>query len=281
MKCLLDKPALLSACLISILDPFGMRRMKAQTQQIGAIHFSVSSPTDAVSKIVELAASPGEGGTPIHFANAYTISLAETDPSYRDVLNGGGITYADGKPISWFSRLTGQNPRLQQVRGPEIFEKVIEEGQTRKLQHFLLGSTMEVLDKLEARLLQRYPEALIAGKLAPPFRPPLETELIERDEQIELSGANIVWVGLGTPKQDIEVARLASSLPVVAVAVGAAFDFSAGIKPVAPAWMSAIGVEWLFRFLCEPRRLWRRYVFGNLTFIKSCWRNRERTASRR
>ena len=89
----------------------------------------------------------------------------------------------------------------------------------------------------------------------------------ERDQRIRETGATIVWVGLGTPKQDVEVARLAASLPVVAVAVGAAFDFLAGTKPQAPIWMQKSGTEWLFRFASEPRRLAKRYIWGNSVFL--------------
>lgn len=244
-----------------------------QRQRIGCLAFSTASPDEAVEKILELAERP-EFGTPVFFANAYTIALAESDPSYRTLLCRNVFTYADGRPISWLSALARQSPAVRQVRGPAMFEAVFAAGQARGIRHFLLGSTPDVLDKLESNLLKRYPKAKIVGKLAPPFSSPSPVELATRDLEIRNSGAQVVWVGLGTPKQDFEAARIASSTSVIALAVGAAFDFSAGVKPEAPVWMSRMGFEWIFRLASEPRRLWRRYFFGNLAFLKSCWSNR-------
>lgn len=250
-----------------------MRSMEYITQQVGTVRFAATSPSDAASRLVELAMSAKQKGLAVFFANAYTVSLADSDRAYRDVLNLGGLTFADGKPISWISRLLGHKPPVQQVRGPETFERVIQKGQEHHLRHFLLGSTPEVLDKLECNLRSRFPEALIVGKYSPPFRPLNAEELAEQDGRIRRSEAQIVWVGLGTPRQDFEAARIASTTTMLAIAVGAAFDFSAGTKPTAPAWMRASGLEWVFRLMSEPRRLWKRYFFGNLLFLKSCWKH--------
>lgn len=248
--------------------------MNIQTRQVGALQFSVSTPDQAVQSIIEVAAAKMDHGLPIHFANAYSVSIAESNSAYKNTLNLNGVTHADGKPISWISRIVGHNPAIRQIRGPRTFEAVIDQGQLHGIRHYLLGSTAEVLDRLESNLINRYPDALIVGKFSPPFATPSVEELRERDLRIRDSRAQIVWVGLGTPQQDFEVVRLASSLPIVAIAVGAAFDFSAGFKPTAPPWMTVVGLEWLFRLVSEPRRLWRRYLFGNLLFLKSCWLNR-------
>ena len=109
----------------------------------------------------------------------------------------------------------------------------------------------------------------IVGVESPPFRVLSADELAQQDDRVLSSGADIVWVGLGTPKQDIESERLAAALPIVAVAVGAAFDFTAGTLQEAPAWMKSVGLEWFYRLIKEPRRLWKRYVFGNLRFLKA------------
>ena len=243
------------------------------TNQVAWLKFSTAAPSVAVKTILR-SATNASTGTPIYFANAYTVALAEADSSYRELLNGAGYTFADGKPISWLSKLVRHKPLIQQVRGPEAFEAVIDAGQVLGIRHFLLGSTDEVLEKLEANLLQRYPRANIVGKLSPPFRIPSAEELRRRDEEILQTQAQIVWVGLGTPKQDFEAARVAASCSVTAVAVGAAFDFSAGRKPAAPKWMGSVGLEWLFRLITEPKRLWRRYLFGNAAFLRSCWIHR-------
>jgi len=157
--------------------------------------------------------------------------------------------------------------QLWQVRGPSLFGNVIDLGRDLSITHFLLGATDETLEKLTFELKMRYPGIQIVGQLSPPFRDVTPTEIAAQDKIISDSNAQIVWVGLGTPKQDFEVLRLANSLPVVAIAVGAAFDFVAGTKNEAPQWMTKIGLEWLFRLVSEPRRLWRRYLFGNIEFL--------------
>jgi N-acetylglucosaminyldiphosphoundecaprenol N-acetyl-beta-D-mannosaminyltransferase len=172
--------------------------------------------------------------------------------------------------VAWMSRLLHRSPHLEQVRGPEFFRDVFRVAEPRDVRHYLLGSTPDVLEKLVSNLKRDFPHAAIVGSHSPPFRSMTQEELAAQDQAIKSSGANVVWVGLGTPKQDIEVARLASSLPVVAIAIGAAFDFSAGTKREAPSWLSPLGLEWTFRLLTEPRRLWKRYLFGNIGFVSAC-----------
>jgi N-acetylglucosaminyldiphosphoundecaprenol N-acetyl-beta-D-mannosaminyltransferase len=133
--------------------------------------------------------------------------------------------------------------------------------------HYLLGGSPATLAVLESQIAERWPGAVVVGAESPPFRALSVAEVAEQDARIRDSGATIVWVGLGTPKQDWEVARLAASVPVVAMAVGAAFDFIAGVKPQAPIWMQKSGTEWAFRFASEPKRLAKRYLWGNPRFL--------------
>ena len=145
--------------------------------------------------------------------------------------------------------------------------------------HFLLGSTPEVLERLTQRIRARFPSANIVGTESPPFAAPTSAELQARDARITASGATHVWVGLGTPKQDYEVLRLANSIPVVALAVGAAFDFLAETTPQAPRWMQRSGLEWSYRFAREPRRLAKRYLWGNLVFSLEAARTLRRASN--
>lgn len=108
---------------------------------------------------------------------------------------------------------------------------------------------------------------MLAGAESPPFRDLTDDERREQDDRIQASRADIVWVGLGTPKQDFEAERLAEALPLLAAAVGAAFDFTAGTVKPAPAWMQRSGLEWAHRLASEPRQLWRRYLIGNARFV--------------
>lgn len=237
------------------------------SQWIGSVEFVSSTPQDACDHIIALSLRPE--GKHVHLANAYTVALADESQDYRDTLAAPGINFPDGKPIGWFSRLRGHSPRLNQVRGPQLFLDVFDQGRFHELKHYLLGSTPQVLSALKRELTAQFPGVDIVGLESPPFRALSKVERAAQDARISASGAQIVWVGLGTPKQDIEAHRLADELPVVAVAIGAAFDFTAGTLKSAPIWMTRCGLEWVFRFAREPRRLWRRYVFGNARFIKA------------
>jgi N-acetylglucosaminyldiphosphoundecaprenol N-acetyl-beta-D-mannosaminyltransferase len=144
---------------------------------------------------------------------------------------------------------------------------VLRAGTDLGVRHYLHGATAEVLDKMVLRLGTLVPGAQIVGTDAPPFRPLTEAEELDAVTRIRESRADIVWVGLGTPKQDEFVARMRDRLGVPLVAVGAAFDFVAQTKPMAPAWMQRSGLEWAFRLATEPRRLWKRYLVGNTLFL--------------
>jgi N-acetylglucosaminyldiphosphoundecaprenol N-acetyl-beta-D-mannosaminyltransferase len=237
------------------------------TQWIGSIEFAVADPRQAVRRIINLALETK--ATHVHLANAYTTALADKSGSYRAALRAPSLNFPDGKPLGWISRLRRQSPPLHQVRGPQLFLDVFDEGRAHKIRHYLLGSTPQVLEALEQNLVNRFPGVLIVGAESPPFRALTPGELSSQDARILASGAQIVWVGLGTPKQDLEVVRLTENLPVVAVAIGAAFDFTAGTLEEAPGWLSKVGLEWAFRFAKEPKRLWRRYLYGNARFLKA------------
>ena len=234
------------------------------TKLIGGVEFHPSSPDGAARYVVDLAIA--RHGVHVHLANAYTIALADSDDAYRRVINQG-VVFADGKPITWVSRLARQKPPIRQVRGPQLFLDVLDAGRSSGVRHFLLGSTNEVLEQMRGNLLRRFDGIDIVGSYSPPFRPLTVKEMADQDAIIERSNADIVWIGLGTPKQDLEAKRVALSTARPAVAVGAAFDFAAGTLRVAPIWMQRAGLEWLFRLASEPRRLWRRYLFGNVRFV--------------
>ena len=153
------------------------------------------------------------------------------------------------------------------VRGPSYFLDVLDQGRAIDARHFLLGGTDEMLNVLRATIADRFPGVIIAGVESPPFRPPTDDELREQDARIAATRPDVVWVGLGSPKQEFEAHRLASTLNAVVPAVGAAFDFTAGRVTPAPEWMQRSGLEWLHRLGSEPRRLWRRYLVGNAKFV--------------
>jgi N-acetylglucosaminyldiphosphoundecaprenol N-acetyl-beta-D-mannosaminyltransferase len=241
------------------------------TRQVAGIPIVMTNSTDAAIWICGEAQSKRGAGIDVHLANAYTVALAESDASFRESLVGG-VVFPDGKPLAWLTRFS-RRP-LGQVRGPGLFGDVLSLGREHGLKHFLLGTTDATLELLQKQIESRFPGVQIAGKFSPPFRELTAAELEEQDNLIKSSGADVVWVGLGTPKQDHEVRRLAKALPIVAIAVGAAFDFYAGTKKEAPKWMTDSGTEWIFRFGSEPRRLWKRYLLGNVIFLFAVGRPR-------
>jgi N-acetylglucosaminyldiphosphoundecaprenol N-acetyl-beta-D-mannosaminyltransferase len=145
--------------------------------------------------------------------------------------------------------------------------EVLRRGQEAGIRHFFLGGSEELLATLVAVVRSRFPRAVIAGVYSPPFRALTTDELEGQDSLIAASSPDIVWVGLGAPKQDVEAQRITDTLGISTAAVGAAFDFLAGTKREAPVWVRQLRLEWLFRLLSEPRRLWRRYLFGGATFL--------------
>ncbi|WP_323960941.1 WecB/TagA/CpsF family glycosyltransferase [Arthrobacter sp. JZ12] len=241
--------------------------------KIGGLRFSrTETPGQAVDLILSLTSRPKTAGIHVHLANAYTIALADKDTRYAGVFEGRCVIFADGKPLTWVSRLRRHSPPLKQVPGPWLFEEVMRAGGSAGLRHFLLGSTPQVLQSLERNLTRRFPEVRVVGRNSPPFRALSDEELESQASEIKESRPDIVWIGLGTPKQDYEAERIARLHNVVVIAVGAAFDFSAGTLRRAPSWMTAVGLEWLFRLMMEPKRLWRRYLFGNARFLRAVLR---------
>jgi N-acetylglucosaminyldiphosphoundecaprenol N-acetyl-beta-D-mannosaminyltransferase len=260
--------------------------LPGRNQRVGEVAFTVLPLDSAIRLIVDAAAAVAQGqlghpGLAVHFCNAYNVALARHDRGYAALLRTGDVVFSDGVPITWVGRRA--YPALaadwERVYGPDVMRGVLRRSSDDGPRHYLLGGDQSTLDALADRLRPEYPGAAIVGTESPPFRRATPDELDERDARIAASGASIVWVGLGTPKQDVEVARLAASLPVVAMAVGAAFDFLAGTKAQAPAWMQRSGTEWAFRLASEPRRLGRRYVWGNSVFALEAARTLRRARS--
>ena len=250
---------------------------------VGPVPFRVVPLGDAVTAIVDaaavLAAGDASAGIPVHFANAYTVALADSDPGYAALFSSPGtVVFTDGMPVVWagkrfYPEVAGA---WERVYGPDVMAGVLAASVPEAPAHYLLGGSPEVLDTLQEAIARRWPEARIVGAESPPYRPLTADERAAQDARIADAGATIVWVGLGTPKQDWEVARLAASLPVVAMAVGAAFDFHAGTTTQAPRWMQRSGLEWAFRLGTEPRRLAKRYFWGNPRFVAAALHSRRR-----
>ena len=246
--------------------------------QCARVPIAACSPDRAVDEVLRLARPDRARGADVHLCNAYTLSLADRSDDYRTMLQRATLNLADGKSVAWANRLTGTVDRsADRIRGNDLFLDVVARGQEQGTRHYLLGSTPEVLANLQSALEERCPRARIVGFDSPPFRPMNPEEKAAQIARIRDAGTDIVWVGLGTPKQDVAAHELAAH-GVVAVAIGAAFDFISGSKPEAPRWMQTSGLEWVHRLSTEPRRLWRRYLFGNSRFAYAAYRHRRAQA---
>ncbi len=238
--------------------------------------FTVLPLAQAIDAIVQLGTQDRDSGVAVHFANAYNVALAEQDRAYRELVKSGDAVFSDGVPVVWAGKRLHADmaERWTRVYGPDVMTGVLDASTAFGPRHYLLGGSPETLAALRQEITRRWPNAIIAGSDSPSFGQWSDQELQARNERIRDSGATLVWVGLGTPKQDWEVHRIASSLPVTALAVGAAFDFLAGTKEQAPVWMQRSGLEWSYRLAREPRRLAKRYLWGNPMFVASVLRNR-------
>jgi N-acetylglucosaminyldiphosphoundecaprenol N-acetyl-beta-D-mannosaminyltransferase len=228
----------------------------------------------AVNQVLAWKAAPA--GRAAHLCNAYTLSLAVRDRSLRDLLNRADANLPDGMPLVWIARRLGLPHMRDRVYGPDLMVATIDRGRPHGLRHYLYGSTTEVIGLLLTNLRERFPGAEFVGVESGPFRNLTDIEEQELATRIADSGADVVWVGLGTPRQDLFVDRFRQLVPATFIAVGAAFDFHAGTKKQAPRVVQRFGFEWLFRLVTEPRRLWKRYLIGNARFVWSVVRRRPR-----
>jgi len=195
------------------------------------------------------------------------VMESQRDPQLKQIHNRAGLVTPDGMPLVWISRLFGC-PDVDRVYGPDLMLALTGLSVQSGFKHFLYGGRAGVADQLASRLQERFPGVQIVGTYCPPFRPPTATEDAQVIELINQSGADIVWVGLSTPKQERWMAAHHNKLQApVLIGVGAAFDMHAGLLTQAPPWMQRSGMEWLFRLLVEPRRLWRRYLINNPYFV--------------
>ena len=185
----------------------------------------------------------------------------------RKDVNQFSMVTPDGQPVRWALNLLHRRRLKHRVYGPELTLRVCQEAASHRIPIYLYGGTDEVLEKLTNNLVERIPELIIAGSESPPFRELTDQEHQNVQDRINQSGAGIVLIGLGCPKQDQFAARHLGKINAVQLCVGAAFDFHAGIKPMAPKWMQNHGLEWVYRLSCEPRRLWRRYLVCNSIFV--------------
>lgn len=211
---------------------------------------------------------------------AHPTVLARRDPVFLDVLNRADLNVADGAGVVWACRREGFAEMRQRVYGPDFMLALMEWGVDRGLTHTFVGGVGKTLSRLLNELRRRYPGLRVAGAYAPPIRGVTADHVREDLARLDDIG-DVLWVGLGTPKQQVwaDLAREHAPARLI-LTVGAAFDFIAGVKPQAPKWMQRNGLEWAFRLATEPKRLWRRAILDNAVFVWEVLVDRRRSVGR-
>lgn len=226
---------------------------------------SATTYDEAVAAVMSAAVDREKAVVSLHAVHA--LVTASRDPFLREAVNQFNMVAPDGQPVRWaLNRLHGAGLK-ERVYGPELMLRLCRQAAQEDVAVYLYGSTQPVLDALGAALKEKYPDLRIAGAESPPFRPLTEDEDQAVVQRINASGARIVFLGLGAPKQDVFAHVHRDRIEAVQVCVGAAFDFHAGALKMAPPWMQRSGLEWFYRLVREPRRLWRRYLVTNSIFL--------------
>ena len=199
-------------------------------------------------------------------ANVHVVMTGFWQSEYQKIINEAALVTPDGMPLVWVMRQLGNNGQSR-VYGPDLMLAWCERAAEKDLSIYLYGGTEEMLKKLTQKLSEQFPTLKIAGSHSPPFRPLTPEEEQQDCDRINTSGASVVFVALGCPKQEQWMARQQGRINAVMIGVGAAFSFHSGEVKQAPRWMMKLGLEWFYRFSTEPRRLWRRYLINNPMFI--------------
>jgi N-acetylglucosaminyldiphosphoundecaprenol N-acetyl-beta-D-mannosaminyltransferase len=205
------------------------------------------------------------GGGYVCFTNVHAVVEGRRNKELQQVTNRSFLSVADGKPVYWVGRAKGARG-IGHSPGPDFLHAAVRRFATQG--HYFYGSTPEVLALLRSELRRCQPDLQICGMYSPPFRRLSAEDLEQHYADIRASGARFLWVGLGAPKQELWMAEAARHLPgIFLFGVGAAFDFHAGTLKRAPVGWGKLGLEWLYRLLQEPRRLWKRYLVTNSLFL--------------
>ncbi|HPH06128.1 MAG TPA: WecB/TagA/CpsF family glycosyltransferase [Methylotenera sp.] len=202
----------------------------------------------------------------VAICNVHSVVTALQEPQHKQVINSADMATCDGMPITWMLRKLGF-PQQQRINGPDLMWKYCEKAEKSGQKVFFYGSTDENLVLLKTRLLVAFPALQIAGMYSPPFRDLTVDEDAEVVKRLNDSGAGVVFVGLGCPRQELWMQLHRGKINAVMIGVGAAFNYHAGTIQRAPLWMQNAGLEWLHRLAADPRRLWKRYLVTNTLFI--------------
>ena len=205
-------------------------------------------------------------GKYICVSNVHTTVMSYENEEYRKIQNGAAMALPDGAPLSSYSRRKGYK-QAQRVTGPDLMLELFAISKEKGYRHYFYGATEETLQSMKEVLERDYPGIQIAGMYAPPFRALTPQEDAQIVAKINESRPDFIWIGLGAPKQEEWMYQHMGQLQGVLIGIGAGFDYLAGYIKRAPRWMQRMSLEWLYRLLQDPKRLWRRYFTSNVKFI--------------
>lgn len=203
-------------------------------------------------------------GAYICVSNVHTTVTAYEDEAYRAVQNGAAMALPDGRPLSLYSKKHGF-PEAERVTGPDLMGELF--ARDNGLKHYFYGGKEETIEILQKKLTENYPKLQITGMVSPPFRALTKEEDAQAVQAMNDSGADIIWIGLGAPKQERFMAEHQGRTNGVMIGVGAGFDYYAGTIKRAPMWMQRLSLEWLYRLMQDPKRLFKRYLVTNVKFL--------------
>lgn len=206
-------------------------------------------------------------GNYICISNVHTTVMAYENVTYRQIQNEAAAVLPDGKPLSVLEQKRGKFLNAAKVSGPDLMPEVFKLSEETGYRHYFYGSTKTTLNALKNNLKKKYPKLQIAGMYAPPFHQMEKEEDEKIIRKINETNPDFLWVGLGAPKQEIWMAAHKNKISAVMIGVGAGFDFHAQTVKRAPVWMQKHGLEWLYRLIQDPKRLWKRYLITNSKFI--------------
>jgi exopolysaccharide biosynthesis WecB/TagA/CpsF family protein len=229
------------------------------------VEISATNYDDLVRSLIA-AARRGQSAL-VSFLPVHGVVTAALDPRYRYHINAFDVVAPDGQPVRWAINSFHKLRLPDRVCGPETMLRLCQRAAENGIGIYLYGSTEATLNRLRANLEDRFPSIRIVGIESPPFRELTPEENLAVVERINNSGAGFVFIGLGCPRQDFFAYNNRNRIKPVQMCVGAAFDFHAGNKKMAPGWMQRSGLEWIYRLAQEPRRLWKRYLVTNTAFI--------------
>jgi exopolysaccharide biosynthesis WecB/TagA/CpsF family protein len=231
--------------------------------------FGVQISTVTRDEACEAILSAVHNGVPgvVSAFDVHALMEAATKPALAEKVNRFAIIVPDGQPVRWALNWLHGARLEQNVRGSDLMWRLCKLAAEEGVSIYLYGGPTETLSALETNLRKTFPAIDIAGIESPPYRPLSSAEDTAMIKRVNDSGAGLIFLGLGCPKQDYFAAEHADRIQAVQLCVGAAFNFLAGSKATAPKWMQQNGLEWIFRLLQEPRRLWKRYLVNNTLFV--------------